>query len=106
MDSPKHKTTKVGDEVRRRLKVNKEPFIVICVSLLRALTIIVSYCIACATVVLVLCYNNYHHEQCARHEPGSQLVIGNVLITQLCPFPIQVMEKALVESFSDEVPDA
>ena len=106
MDDQKPKTTRAGDEVRRRLKANKEPFIVICASLLRALTIVVSYCIACATVVLVLCYNNYQHEQCARHEPGSRLVIGNVLITQLCPFPIQVMEDALVESFSDEVPDA
>ena len=106
MDNPKPKTNRVGDEVRRRLKANKKPFIVICVSLLRALTIVVSFCITCVTVVLVLCYNDYHHEQCAKYKLGSQLWIGDVLITQLCPESSEELFEALVESFSDEVPDA
>ena len=106
MDKSEQKTTPVGDELRRRARVKGKPLSVICVSLLSNLIGLISCCIAFMAITCVLLYNNYHHGQCALHEPGSQFFIGEILITQACPYPMDILEDMLVESYADEVPDA
>jgi hypothetical protein len=51
-------------------------------------------------------YNKYHESECAQHEYGSEFLIGDILILRACPLPTELVIEALVESYSDEVPDA
>ena len=58
-------------------------------------------------VITILLYTNYHESECAQHENGSEFLIGDIRILRPCPFPDELLEKALVESYSDEgEPDA
>ena len=59
------------------------------------------WCVTVAVLVLLLMYFKYHESKCAQHEPGSQVLIGDVLIIRACPFPTELFEEALVESYSD-----
>ena len=76
------------------------------ISKLGALIIIISMFVTVYVVIILLLYTKYHESECAQHEPASQFLIGDILILRECPFPNELLEKALVESYSDEVPDA
>ena len=92
--------------LKGRGKARKKPLSATLVSLLGNLIGVISILIAVMSITFGLYVMDYHHEQCVDGEPASQLVIGDTLIVTMCSMNHPAMEEALVESFSDEVPDA
>ena len=71
------------------------------ISALSALITMGCMFVTVAVVVLLLMYFKYHESKCDQYEPSSQFLIGDVFIIRACPFPTELWEKALVESYSD-----
>ena len=75
-------------------------------SRLGALIIMGCMFVTVAVVVMLLVYFKYHEGECAQYKRSSQFLIGDALIIRVCPLPTELVIEALVESYSDEVPDA
>ena len=86
-------------------KKKKKTWGKVLVGRLGALITIGCMVVTVAVVVILLMYLKYHESKCDQYEPNSQFLLGDTLILRVCPFPTELMEKALVESYSDEVPD-
>ena len=76
------------------------------ISALSALITMGCMFVTIAVVVILLMYFKYHESKCDQYEPSSQFLLGDTLIIRVCPFPNELFEDALVESYSDEEPDA
>lgn len=74
-------------------------------SRLSAVLVIGSMCVTVYVGIMLLLYFKYHESKCAQHKPASRFFIGDVHILRPCPFPDELFEKALVESYSKEEPD-
>ena len=57
-------------------------------------------------VVAIMMYFDYHDQKCAEYKPNSSFMAGDILIVRMCPMPEELVGDALVESYSDGVPDA
>ena len=56
-------------------------------------------------VVVILMYFEYHGQKCAEYQRNSSFMVGDIILLRMCPMPDELVIDALVESYSDGVPD-
>lgn len=74
---------------------------VVLLSKLGSMILIVSMFITMYVVIMTMLYMKYHNSECAQHEPSSRFLIGDAVLLRTCPISNELLEKALVESYSD-----